>query len=574
MSSSRHARSPLLSRLITKPYSHATSPPSATSSPAGSTTSTATTSVSSSSNIANSVSPLTLDDHLNPDLLHDPNALGAPEDRDALLRDQELHRLHTSTLLPPVNPLDAPDPAQARHPLADPLLPHHRSYFDEVDHNTKLLDDSYNYDAMPFEELLEQFEEDPPFQEAHSSSSLGHTIVIQKKPSDSSCLDGDTHAHDSATPSGAGHYVAVNATTTTAPAAAAAPSLFNHSCGLEFKYATGGYAYHASKNPSRQTLMDSLPQFLLDQTQNYALLDNSTPISLGRGDHSCPQSEQEHLSSINDVPVESFDKVETGGVTSMGCGEDSVVGSSQVLALADGVSGWNMKSGGHAALWSRLILHRTLANFVDLFNSTSPELLAERGAAPVAGNALQSSHDLHVSQALNKAFYETKAILDKQEESGSSTIILTAMDTVDKEIHIVHIGDSCIWLFRNREVFYTVDHGVKVGCPKQLGTNSKSLPTEIDQPTTIKIQPDDIILMCSDGLSDNLFIGEITETLFAGFDKGGLQRAADDLVHLATDRSFDNFAVCPYQLNASPFSTGGGKSDDISVLVAQVVATN
>ncbi|VVT49378.1 uncharacterized protein SAPINGB_P002241 [Magnusiomyces paraingens] len=482
-------------------------------------------------------------------------------DRDLFLREQELHKLHSETLLPPIaDPFDLsihnqpqPDPFSAAEAAATAAAisssPIHQPFtpsYEPVDHNTKLLDDSYNYDAMPFEELLEQFEQEPsPFQETHSSSSLGHTIVIQQQPA-------QEHSSPCLTPN----------------------RLFNHSCGLELSYAIGGYAYHTSKNPSRKTLMESLPDYLLSPlTGNYALLDNKTPISLGRGDHSCPESELQHLASINDVPVEAYDKVEVAGVTSLGCGEDSVVGSSQILALADGVSGWNLKTGGHAALWSRLILHKTLTHFVQLFNSTAPDLLAEKGAAPTPGSKLQSSNELHVSKALNQAFYETKDLLAAQQESGSSTIILAAMDTVDKELHIVHIGDSCIWIFRDRQVLYTVDHGLKTGCPKQLGTNSKAPPSEIDEPTTLRVQPDDIILMCSDGLSDNLFIGEITETLFKGFDRGGLQAAADDLIHLATDRSFDNFAVCPYQLNASPFSTGGGKSDDISVLVAQVVPT-
>lgn len=639
-SSSSSHYSPLLSRLVSSPasvsksYSHVTSGPtisSSSSSPISSSTPTTTTPTTSSpstttstsnslntSTISNSTStnhdirsfqfsdpnpssflpPISSSDSNLNNLSNNNNeqhqhTLSPTESRDALLRDQELHRLHTSTLLPPSisGGHNFPDP------ITDPLL--NRSLLN-VDHNTKLLDDSYNYDAMPFEELLEAFEEDnQPFNEAHSSSSLGHTIVIHNKNSllnnnnneignSNTTFDlSDLNSVNGVAPRRIYDYSNVDTpfpittphSATPLPNAAAAANaaatttpLFNHSCGLEFKFALSGYAYHTSKNPSRQTLMDSLPQSLLDQTQNYAL-DNGTPISLHRGDHD--PGDAEHPNNINDIPVEAFDKIEMGGVTSMGCGEDSVVGSSQILALADGVSGWNLKTGGHAALWSRLILHRTLSNFSDLFNSTSPEKLKLLGKTPRSKsmNADLLHTDLHVSQALDKAFHETKSILEKQQESGSSTIILTALDTVDKSAHIISIGDSSIWIFRNKEVIYTVDHGVKTGCPKQLGTNTNALPTQLDTPTTFTVEPDDIVLMCSDGLSDNLFIGEITETLFEGLEKNGLQGAADDLVALALDRSFDSFAVCPYQLNASPFSTGGGKSDDISVLVATVVSS-
>lgn len=557
----------------------------------------------------------------------------------------EQHRLNTSTLLPPDLPPVEPstnsnskNPLYNSHPLdqenqrlsplhddfsqykiskTDPYSLHSAStlppavyQYRSLDTNStiydsdpthfssdkKLLDDSFNYDAMEFERLLESFEE-APFQEVHTSSCLGHTIVVYKnnpnKPN-SGLLNKDTANEPT---DGDGTANNLNLDSNSPDVSVAYPSLFNHSCGLNFKFAVGGYAYHTSKNPSRKIIMDSLPSSLFSRSnKNIHALDNGTPISISRGEHD--PGNPENLSTIDDIPIESFDKIEmkASNVTSMGCGEDSVVASPQLLCLADGVSGWNLRTGGHAALWSRLILHRSLSNYVDLVNSNKDRDLALAKKNSLTDSSTinedekntQGKLDLYISQALDKAFYETQTILKKQQESGSSTIILTALDPVQKKLHIISIGDSSIWVFRDGKVIYTVDHGVKADCPKQLGTQiqvpnssegqDSQSPKEnlikalgLDPPYTIDVQEGDFIVMGSDGLSDNLFISEITETLQKGYKENGVQGAADSLVYQAYDRSFDSFAVCPYQLNASPFSTGGGKTDDISVIVAEVV---
>lgn len=568
-------------------------------------------------------------------------------DVDSVLTPEELeqHRLNTSTLLPPdlppiepstnsnsKNPLYSKTPLdrenQRTSPLYDDFSQHNSSkndpysshsasglppavyHYRSLDTNStlydsdpthfssdkKLLDDSFNYDAMEFERLLESFEE-APFQEVHTSSCLGHTIVVYKndpKRPNNGLLDKDNSNEPM---DGDGTANNLNSDSSSPGVSVAYPSLFNHSCGLNFNFAVGGYAYHTSKNPSRKIIMDSLPSSLFSRSNiNIHALDNGTPISISRGEHD--PGNPENLASIDEIPIESFDKIEmkASNVTSMGCGEDSVVASPNLLCLADGVSGWNLKTGGHAALWSRLILHRSLSNYVDMFNSNKDRdiALAKENSSidsgTIGGNNKNTSNqlNLYISQALDKAFYETKAILQKQQESGSSTIILTALDSVKKQLHIISVGDSSIWVIRDGKVIYTVDHGVKANCPKQLGTqiqvpnasenkDSQSQKTNLiellglDPPYTLDIEEGDFIVMSSDGLSDNLFISEITETLQKGYEENGVQGAADSLVYQAYDRSFDSFAVCPYQLNASPFSTGGGKTDDISVIVAEVV---
>lgn len=422
--------------------------------------------------------------------------------------------------------------------LAPPVDPYYATRFN--DQSEKLLETSIDYDNDYFIPKVQKalFKEEP-FEQVHWASPLGHTMTVEaSKP----LVD-----------------------PTVAP-------LFPAST-LEFNFACGGYAYHSSKNPPRQTLISSLPEALFSGTAA------QLPLSLNNGSSTLIMKRYaEGETPINECPVEAFDKLEFGDMTSMACGEDSVVASTQLLGLADGVSGWSHHTGGHAALWSRLILHRTISHFVDNYNKqpTSEISIPPLSSQSMSGTLeLQTQSSIDALKALDDAFVDTKAILTRQQETGSSTLILAALNVAESSLEVLNIGDSSIWVFRNGEVVFTVNHAVKSeNCPRQLGTNSKDLPSNIVSPFSIPILPNDLILMCSDGVSDNLWINEITDILKEKYDEeagtGSLQAAADAIVLQATDRSFDNFAVCPYQLNASPFSTGGGKTDDISVLLAKV----
>ena len=427
--------------------------------------------------------------------------------------------------------------------LAPPVDPYYATRFN--DQSEKLLENSIDYENDYFiPRVQKSWTRQDPFEEVHWASPLGHTMTVEAS--------------------------ATLVDPTVAP-------LFTAS-SMEFNFACGGYAYHTSKNPARETLISSLPKELF--TGPAAQL----PLSVNNGSSTLIMKRNaEGEALINECTVEAFDKLEVGDVTSMACGEDSVVASTQLLGLADGVSGWSHRKGGHAALWSRLILHRTLSHFVTNYNAHHSSVNGEDPISlpPLSAQStpktseLQSTGSIDVTKALDDAFVDTKVILNRQEETGSSTLILASLNEAENSLEVLNIGDSSIWVFRDGEVVFTVNHAAKSeNCPRQLGTNSKEVPSTIVSPFSIPIQPNDLILMCSDGVSDNLWINEIRDLLKEKYDKangvGSLQAAADAIVMNATDRSFDNFAVCPYQLNASQYSSCGGKTDDISVLLAEV----
>lgn len=442
---------------------------------------------------------------------------------------------------------------------ADPLAADHppRTTTSGGRYRDRLIDLENSYFIPRVQKTVPLYE---PFALVHQSSPLGHTVVVDRVQE---LVD-----------------------------ASVAP-LFSAS-SVEFKFACGGYAYHSSKNPARKTLIESLPEVLFRGPAG------QLPLSVNNGSTTTIMKRSiEADSPINQVPAEAFDKLEFGDMTTMACGEDSVVGSTQLLGLADGVSGWSHHTGGHAALWSRLVLHRAMSHFVDSYKlhhcigeeEQTLEIPPLSKQSIPATSELQTASSIDITKALDDAYVDAKTILTRQQETGSSTIILAALNEHERTLEVLNIGDSSIWVFRNGEVIFTVNHAAKSeNCPRQIGTNSTQLPSTMLAPFSIPVEQGDLVLMCSDGVSDNLWINEIKDILATKFyrtseveveveaedvdaeepERGSLQEAADAIVHMATDRSFDNFAVCPYQLNASQFSNGGGKTDDISVLLAEV----
>lgn len=336
---------------------------------------------------------------------------------------------------------------------------------------------------------------------------------------------------------------------------------------LEFRFACAGSAYHhPTKETSRETIVSTLPAELFSDASG------NLPVSVGNGTSTTvlKNMSADGMSSSSALLVKecaavgAFDKLTIGDVTSLGCGEDSLVASTQLLGLADGVSGWNDTNDGHASLWSRVVLHRILTHYAANYNQGM--------------DVGDKAHNLRV---LDEAYNETKKILEEHQETGSSTLILASLNEAKETLQVLNIGDSSIYVIRDGQVVFTAACETSAAetknCPQQFGTNSTQLPSEISRVYSFPIQEGDLVLMCSDGVSDNLWVNEITEALSEILDKEDeqktltekLQAAADLLARRATDRSFDGFAVCPYHVKSS-HSPSGGKNDDISVLLARV----
>lgn len=302
------------------------------------------------------------------------------------------------------------------------------------------------------------------------------------------------------------------------------------------------------------------------------------------------------------------------GVTN---GDDAVLLGRWHLAVADGVGAWNTRSHGHAALWSRLLLHF----FDGDITGVRPEgLEGEAAAASVPtpqpgkreGEAEEGKEKKgegeRVIGALERAYEATTAATGKWQ--GTTTFVSATL--VGRTLYFANVGDSVALLVRPRErrvVLRTAEQWHWFDCPRQLGTNSPDAPAKDTVISSVDVQDGDIIIVASDGLLDNVWEWEVLEAVLDeasaaeddgdddnGGDggevaevaeptedgdgeekkekkkakRGSPERIAERLVRAAKNVAQNPFAESPYmERNIDEgLVFEGGKWDDISVVAA------
>ncbi|KAF2132707.1 hypothetical protein P153DRAFT_373406 [Dothidotthia symphoricarpi CBS 119687] len=258
------------------------------------------------------------------------------------------------------------------------------------------------------------------------------------------------------------------------------------------------------------------------------------------------------------------------GVTN---GDDAVLVSDYFVGANDGVGAWGTREKGHAALWSRLILHFWA-------------LEAER--APFS----PSSEPDPVSY-LQTAYEHTKqATLEPNEWHGTTTACAALLSASTQTpphplLYVTQLGDSQILVIRPRSkevIFKTQEQWHWFDCPRQLGTNSPDTPTGNAVLDRIQIEEEDVVLAMTDGVVDNLWEHEVVQNVVDSMEKWqgdadnaghtyaeAMQFVAQQLVNAARVIAEDPFAESPYMEKAidEGLSIEGGKLDDISVVAAQ-----
>ncbi|KAF2467566.1 uncharacterized protein BDR25DRAFT_234468 [Lindgomyces ingoldianus] len=265
------------------------------------------------------------------------------------------------------------------------------------------------------------------------------------------------------------------------------------------------------------------------------------------------------------------------GVTN---GDDAVLVSDSFIGANDGVGAWAAKERGHAALWSRLVLHfwALAAERAKFGEGTEPD--------PVS--------------YLQKAFDQTKQATSEPNEWFGTTTASAALIGADNStpahpiLYVTQLGDSQILVLRpsSKEViFKTTEQWHWFDCPRQLGTNSPDTPTNNAVMDRIEIEEDDVVLAMTDGVVDNLWEHEVVQNVVDSMEKwknvasksedgkelveqthaDGMRFVAQELVNAARTIAEDPFAESPYMEKAvdEGLSIEGGKLDDISVVAAQ-----
>ncbi|THC89281.1 hypothetical protein EYZ11_011275 [Aspergillus tanneri] len=190
-------------------------------------------------------------------------------------------------------------------------------------------------------------------------------------------------------------------------------------------------------------------------------------------------------------------------------GDDAVLVAENFLAVNDGVGAWSTRPRGHAALWSRLLLH---------FWALEVEHEADT-CAP-----------LNPIDYLQRAYEETtKATTSPSEWFGTTTSVTALLHCKCDDagntkplLYVTNVGDCKVLVIRPSEekvLFRTQEQWHWFDCPMQLGTNSLDTPQKNAVLDLIDLEENDIVLAVSDGVLDNLWEHEVLTITLESMNK-------------------------------------------------------
>lgn len=246
-------------------------------------------------------------------------------------------------------------------------------------------------------------------------------------------------------------------------------------------------------------------------------------------------------------------KVRAGGLTDVGLkrehNEDHILVSPEhgLYAVADGM-------GGHAAgeVASRAAIE-TLDDFV-LRASAEKDFEWPFGSRPTYTHEQNILHN-----AAMLANRQVCAMAEENRSYGGMGTTLAVLYIPDELVHVCHVGDSRVYLYRNGELEpLTQDHSwVNEQVQRNIISEEEARQhrwrnvitralgnretVEVDM-MTVEPQPEDIFLLCSDGLTGMLEDDQIADCLAM---RGHQPEAAcAELVRLSNEAGgFDNISV-------------------------------
>ncbi|KAI4175329.1 MAG: hypothetical protein LQ346_008094 [Caloplaca aetnensis] len=244
-------------------------------------------------------------------------------------------------------------------------------------------------------------------------------------------------------------------------------------------------------------------------------------------------------------------------------GDDAVLVGENFIGANDGVGAWAQKPKGHAALWSRLILHFWA---IEAERDQSVTAASSPTTEPNPIAYLQKAYEqtVEATSAPNEWKGTTTAcgalLHHRQGPAGSNPIL-----------YVTNLGDSQIMVLRpetEETVYKTTEQWHWFDCPRQLGTNSPDTPKANAVMDKVEAKEGDIVLAMSDGVVDNLWEHEIFENVRdsmqrwasgkvneamasdTGDGKGGMLYVARELVKAARKIAEDPYAESPFMERA------------------------
>ncbi|EPS29642.1 hypothetical protein PDE_04592 [Penicillium oxalicum 114-2] len=261
-------------------------------------------------------------------------------------------------------------------------------------------------------------------------------------------------------------------------------------------------------------------------------------------------------------------------------GDDAILVTENLLGVDDGVGAWATKPHGHAALWSRLLLH--------FWSLEVERMMSMNPTRPDPIGYLQTAYEETIratatpTKWLGTTTSATALLHWTQDDAGTLTPLLYVTNLGDCKVLVIRPSEDKV-IFRTAEQWHWFD------CPMQLGTNSVDTPRKDAVLSEVTLQENDIVLVVSDGVMDNLWEHEVQKIVLDSikkWDKGHTQNqrvsrsseladarmvyTARELLNAALNVARDPFAESPFMEKAvdEGLAIEGGKMDDISVVIA------
>jgi protein phosphatase PTC7 len=248
-------------------------------------------------------------------------------------------------------------------------------------------------------------------------------------------------------------------------------------------------------------------------------------------------------------------------------GEDAFYNSNcgASMGVADGVGGWALH-GIDAGLYARDLM-QVARKLVEVDGETNPCTLLS--IAYEAATASGSSTACIASLQSNRL---------RVTNLGDSGLLVLRQHTTNKECPQDKIGTTwkCVLETRAQQHYFN--------CPVQLGKESEDQPKDADN-YEMEIAENDLIIMASDGLFDNVSTSALCEWLnamdVASYLRVNRDGNLSDAIHKVAHRLvLHTAAVAGNPLADTPFACQakhegvhfkGGKEDDITVLIGMAV---
>lgn len=196
-----------------------------------------------------------------------------------------------------------------------------------------------------------------------------------------------------------------------------------------------------------------------------------------------------------------------------------------------------------------------------------------------------SRRPLSPIEIMQRGFERTMSVVKAERIEGSSTALVAVLE--DNQLRVANLGDCACMVIRNGEiVFRTIEMQHSFNFPQQLGGWARDEPMKDAELYTIEVEKNDIVLLSSDGVVDNLFDEDILEVIASFAPPSSTahsptssplppcnpQSVAQALVDAAHSASESLEFPTPFMCKAieEGIDFVGGKRDDVTCLVGVV----